>query len=247
MTQHATLAVVLALVCLVSAGMQAGAAPIDAQKDSFIQKGNATTNYGNAASLVIKGNNASTTRKVYMQFDISSIADPSSLIDAQLDLVGAQNSKGNNGTYPYTYVVEVYGLNDGVNETWVEGNGGTDNTPAGEITWSNAPANNNDNTFSGSATSLGSFTLYAVVDGDLVGDPFGLDSAALLTFINSDTDGLVTLMLRRTDGDGNCNLAFASKEHATLAGPQLTLTIPEPATIALAAMGLAALRRRRRA
>ncbi len=58
-----------------------------------------------------------------MQFDISSLV-PSQIANAALALeVNLQNSGG--GSASYTYNVEVWGLNDGCNEAWIEGTGQT--------------------------------------------------------------------------------------------------------------------------
>lgn len=71
-------------------------------------------------------------------------------------------------------------------------------------------------------------------------------SPELVDFLNADTDGAVSLLLRRTTG-GQPNLCFASKEPTSLAPPTLQLSlVPEPDRAALLALaGLALLGRRR--
>lgn len=213
-------------------------------KDTYIQQGTpptgpSQTNFGNAAEMVIKGGTgtSATIRKGYMQFDVSSLV-PSQISSAALELeVNLQNSGG--GSASYTYNVEVWGLNDGSNEAWIEGTGQTGvtgATPPSPLVWNNAPANLNANLFDTSlATLLGNFTISVTADNQTVGQLYGINSTTspgLLSFLQDDTDGLVTLMLRRVDASGSNNLSFASLNHATRAAPTLSVeAIPEPSSI----------------
>lgn len=77
---------------------------------------------------------------------------------------------------------EVYGLTNGSGESWVEGNGGTDNNPAGEITWNNAPTTMTLlGSFTGSGTGYKTFT-----------------STTLTNFVKADTDNQVTIIVKTT-------------------------------------------------
>jgi len=134
--------------------------------------------------------------------------------------------------------VQVFGLKDGLAaEVWDEDT----------IIWNNAPANASNNDFTSDALFLGEF---AVTGADVGGSLITFSSQDLLDFVLSDTDDLLTLMLRREAGNSQKNLAFASKENQLLLPVSLVLTpnIPEPATLTLLAfggLGLLLLRRRR--
>jgi len=120
------------------------------------------------------------------------------------------------------YEFEVYGLNDGGDENWLEN----------VITWNNAPANAPKNLFDMTkATSLGKFDIV----GKGIGSTITLSSVshpAMATFIESDSDNQVTFMIARNTPAGSDNYvhAFASKESTIVAGPILE-SIPEPASM----------------
>ncbi|MBI1367557.1 MAG: DNRLRE domain-containing protein [Planctomycetes bacterium] len=196
--------------------------------DAYVQFGNPTTNNGSSTTLLVKDSGAaSTTRKIYTRFDLSSV-NVSAILNAQLSLVVTSHDAG--GSTLQTIPVELWGLIDSASgQNWVEGNGGTDNSPAGEITWNNAPANNTGgNGLTANAVQLASFNIGT---GVAVGATVNVSSAALVNFLRADTDGLVTLILRRNAGNSANNLGFASKENTTFAAPTLTLTIPAPAAL----------------
>lgn len=225
--------------------------------DAYIQFGTATTNYGSLDALTIKygGNDTGTTnRKGYLRFDLSSITDL--VTDASLSLTLALNNGGSTNTTPQNFTFNVYGLNDGttagggfLGEDWSES----------AITWSNAPANITSGAGAGNAVKtgagttnggqtalLGSFSVNADPSGTTL---LALSGTNLVNFLNADTDNRATLIITRTGwtsgggspapSQGGANSAFATKEHLTLSAPTLNVTvIPEPSTLALAAIGL---------
>ena len=158
----------------------------------------------------------------------------------------------------------VYGLNEGV-DTWIEGDGGTDDSPAGELTYDNAPGIAQDATYGDNDVDLGEVTeLVSDAEGfQLTGDEgqeITVSDSDFLTFLNADTDGLVTFIIARTD-DNNGIDDIATKETTSLdsgtsillgsGAPSLTFDgqpIPEPGTLALLGLGglAGAIRRRRR-
>ena len=224
---------------------------LTADADSFVRLGGGQNddNFGNFEQLYVKDSGTgSTTRKGYLRFDLSDVKG--SIMDAQLQLEVTLNNNGGSDTTPNLYTVNVFALNDGVNDDWIEGageTGVTGPTPPNPIIWENAPANNtNNNGLIGSdVTLLGQF-LVPAINPDLDPDPVILSFAnfqsdtpdAFIDFLNSSPDGLVTLILTR-DGGSN-NLGFASKEHATALAPTLVLNVavPEPSTLALAVVAL---------
>ena len=203
--------------------------------DTFVQQGAATTNFGSDVNLTIKGGTGTTTRKAYLRYDLSAL-DGANALGAALNLDVTLNNGGGAGPGPAEdFTVEVFGLTDGdAGELWDEST----------INWNNAPANTVDNNLLGNAVLLGSFIVPASVA------PYGVmfSNAALLNFVNADTNGVATFILRRTAG-GSANLVFGSDEHGTANAPRLSLlvAVPEPATGLLGLIGLVAMARRRRA
>lgn len=98
--------------------------------DSMVNGGAASTNYGSAANLNVRYNygNATYSMWSYLRFDLSGVSSISTA-ELRLNRVAAANTT--------IFPVGVYGCS---NTTWIEGNNGTDNLPAGELTWNNRPA-----------------------------------------------------------------------------------------------------------
>ena len=136
--------------------------------------------------------------KGYMRFDVSSITKDLDLARLTVTTIDGQFAPG----------TTAWGLDDGdPGESWDEST----------IVWNTAPANDTNSTvaFLANATYLGVFVNINNVAGG-TGDVSG---AALKNFLNADTDGQVTLMFASPNGF----TYLASKEHATLAPPTLTV------------------------
>ena len=180
----------------------------------------------NQSSLQVKnaeraGGDPHVTTKSYVKFDVSDFSDRlSGLEDAGLHLVTSFNHIGGSTGDPDASTVFVYGLTDESLDDWDET----------QVVWDNAPAN--DVTGNGldaeKVIALGSIDIPANPDPD----PVGYMSQELAAFIQSDTNGLVTLILRREDTNGAHNLRFFSKEDVAGSGsmdlaPTLELVLPE--------------------
>ena len=204
--------------------------------DTYVRLGQPNNNFGGATQVVIKdANNGSTTRKGYLRFDLSSITQEALQAGLTLD-ISTNNQGGNNGTIPAEFQnVQVYGLTDESLDNWNEGT----------IDFDNAPGNQAGDGLNGSLTTLlGTFNVEDNAGGSVI-----FANQNLVDFINADTNGLATLILRRNGGSGSANLGFASKENSTLNAPRLdvvTEAVPEPATATLALLSLGGLMMRRK-
>ena len=195
--------------------------------DSYVQGHTSTTNFGNSATMLTQfALTPSFSRKTYLRYDLGSV--PAGELVHHMKVTISSITPGED---PLKQVY-VYGLNDGhAGESWVEGDGGTDNSPLGEITWNNAPGND---TSSGSAVlSTETDLLYTVLFNSTETELL-VPGESLLSFIAADTDNLVTFIItyERLSGNGGGAIVFASKEHATLEAPLLVFT-PEPASATL--------------
>lgn len=92
--------------------------------DTYVSASAPTANYGNATSLVIRANGGYDTWS-YLKFDLSGVA---TISDAQLELY--RNASANTSTLDVA-------VHAGASTSWIEGNGGTDNLPAGEMVYNN--------------------------------------------------------------------------------------------------------------
>ena len=109
-----------------------GSTSLVAVADTYVSGATATltTNYGNVAYLNVAHaytTNTTNERHTYLKFDLSGV---SSITSAKLRLNRRAATAG------LTYNVGVFAC---ANTSWVEGDGGTENLPAGEITWNTCP------------------------------------------------------------------------------------------------------------
>lgn len=250
----------VALVALGIVGVSyAAPVSVEASKDSYVRSSAFDDkNYGADSNLQVKfaatnANSVSNNRKSWIGFDVSSV-NPATILSANLALTVGDPIGASNNNLPYTF--HVYGLLDGTRDNWVEGTGTTAaaTTPANSsfgITWLNAPGNNGASS-SGvdplDTVDLGTFTFNG--RGGAPGTVINFTSAALVSLINADTNGTVSIVLTRDTPEGAGNedsvvQTFASRTHASFAGPTLTMdtdavVVPEAGalTLALPALGL---------
>lgn len=201
-------------------------------------------------------------RKSYIRFDSSAVTG--SVLSATLNLIVSVNNGGGSNPLnpdPQSFTLNVYGLNDGatagggkLGEDWAESS----------ITWDNAPANIASGTGAGQLVSTGSGTANGgqavflgqldITTSDSVGAVVSFSNAALVNFLNTDTNGVVTIIISAqgwtggggTSSQSSANLGFAPKESTTYAAPSLSVvTVPEPTTAALLSLGVLGRIRRR--
>ncbi len=197
-----------------------------------------TTNFGTdgrlfaRTSVTATSSNVGAFEAIFLRFDLSDYLGQTFGGSTTLGVTKwRDNDSGKN--------VNVYGLTDGAADGWIEGNGGTDNNPAGELTYANAPGIATDSIFgdndvdTGVAPLLGSFQL----TGNQ-GQSVNFSSPQLTNFLNSDTNGLATFILARDVVAGDLE-DIASKETTTLGSgatiaagsgaPTLTFNLAVPA------------------
>ncbi|MEO5712828.1 MAG: hypothetical protein ABIT37_05010 [Luteolibacter sp.] len=100
--------------------------------DAWVYSGATTTNYGSATELHAQNyyDQAGYVRWSYLKFDLSGQAAISSATLRLYRLASATDTTAYSTTIQATPTT-----------TWIEGDGGTDNLPANELTWTNRPTN----------------------------------------------------------------------------------------------------------
>ncbi|HEX7120726.1 MAG TPA: DNRLRE domain-containing protein, partial [Gemmatimonadaceae bacterium] len=231
MTRHTrvSLGIITAAAAAVafSPAARADTTTLNPVADSYIYGGSPTENYGDAPTLRLRRNAATAAMKVYLQFDVSGIPAGATITGATFSVAPSNNIASADDNW-LGNTISVYGLKDGTaGEVWVEGDGGMDNDPAGEITWSNAPGNDTSSGtgFTDDAVLLGTFTPTAGTSGY-----FDFTSEDLKNFIAADTNGSVTIMLSHTAGSTAFQYLYA---RTGAKPPKLEVSfVPEPASAA---------------
>lgn len=206
----------------------------DLEADARVNRGSPDASYGGDNVLTVRRGTDANTFKSYLRFDLSNVPDLADVTAVTLNLT-AVNSSGVVEVAWWDQTVSVFGLQDAA---WDEGT----------VTWNNAPANNTANSGSPAASSflspaqlLGSFN--AMGTTGTYAFSFDLNNPTVAAWFADATDGgTITLMLST---EGTSNQLIGSKEGNF--DPSLGVTyVPEPGTIALAALGGAAMLCRRR-
>lgn len=175
-----------------------GGATLTPVADAYVRDGTATTNFGNDTTLLAKLDGGGYTRWSYLKFDISGL--PGSVTSGKLRLT--VNTSPTNAT-----PVAVY---SSANINWIEGNGGTDNNPTGELVWNNKPATG--------GSALATMTVPA---GAAIGTVIEWDITTYIQQQKTAGAGAVTLVLQGTTSGSPYFAGFGSRETAT--APELKL------------------------
>ena len=213
--------ILLALFCFATQ-LQAGSSTINASQDVYVRMDIPTTNKNNTNIAVRKENNGASGKnnKAILQFEYQYGA---TLNDAMLMLdLKVFNSSA-------TQTINVWGVLDGYTlEDF-------DETTTAYSDWtaifdsSGDGTNNNRNRLhdgnpsnTGGAASLGSFS---VTSAD-VGKTVSFTSDALIDFVQSDSNGKLTILLTASSNNSQA-VKFAANEDTTYSGPRLFLSADE--------------------
>ncbi|MCF7854560.1 MAG: PEP-CTERM sorting domain-containing protein [Candidatus Pacebacteria bacterium] len=182
---------------------------------------------GSVGSNIEMLTRTSSDRTCYVKFQLSDFQKKYFQDSATFD-VTLTDTNGGGDHY------DLYGLNDGDSlESWSETTLG-DTTP-GVIDYGNL------------ASNLGRVTLISsLVEPNPNGfkpETSYVSNSNLFNFINADTNGQVTFLMFPT---GGAQAKYATKEHATITKPGLSLTLPEPASAILLGLSVTGLLVRRR-
>lgn len=180
-------------------------------RDTYVQQGDPTTDFGSSTALIAQNSSQfpDRNRKIYMKYTLppnGTAADGASL---EITPSGIYNSN-------WFWEYKIHGLKDAA-----PGNDWT------AITWNNAPANDtgSGNAFTADATG----PLGTITGGGSAGDTRSAASQALVDFIQADQDGVVTLMMVRSN-DSSANDTWASREAVDFPPPQLVLSFSPAVT-----------------
>lgn len=169
--------------------------------DAFVRDGSfATTNAGNDPTLLVKLDGGGYTRWSYLKFDISGLSGTVTSGKLRLTLTSPATS---------ATPVALYSCTD---TTWIEGNGGTDNTPTGELTWNVKPAS--------AASALVTVTIPA---NAATGAVYELDVTSYIQQQKTAGATAVTFVLKGTTSGSAYVVGFGSRETAT--APELNLIL----------------------
>lgn len=219
----------VALSVLLVAGSAIGGpiVTVESVQDSFVRAGSYANDVQNpdAGTIFIKHDtNVSYRRKGYVKFDLSSLEydpDQSAVLTFRYGGSGSGSGTGQN--------ILAWALKPGTaGFDWDEST----------ITWNNAPANNTGNSsfLASGADPLETGYGFWVPYNETLGAIDTVTIPRLGDYIQAD--GTVTILLEPRSDAGVRQTSLTSSENTEFPGPELTFSVPEPATLTL--LGLAA-------
>ena len=202
--------------------VDSGAQYITTRADAYIRGAQYNTNnYGHVTSLALKGSGgAEYNRKAYLGYELPDMAGKDvAQAGFWIEVSSTQNP-------PPTVPLNVWGLKETSSaDNWVEGNGGVDNDPVGEITWDNAPgivSGSSVQMDSDEVVFLGELPITNVVANDIL----WFESEAMRSFVADDEDGLVTIILESVE---DRTIDLKSKENTSAVIPPTMRLVLTPA------------------
>lgn len=124
-------------------------------KDARVEESDGDRNFGDSVNLIIRSN-SDDDKRTFLKFDLPALPERSSIVSAFLKLL-VFDAPGEDRTYELNKILV----------DWIEGNGGTDNDPAGEITWNNQPNVNSTLTATFSSGTAAGVNLTVDVSDDV--------------------------------------------------------------------------------
>ena len=203
-------------------------------KDTTATKGNPTRNWGDWDGLEM-GLDPDYEEEIFIQFDLSALPPGMIVASAELSLFNFRGYTGS-GT-------DASGTVHGITGSWIEGNGGDDDDPPGELTWNHRPADDGGAYYSVSFVGEGEYSAYypdvwVTWDVTELVDEWYKVTSTNYGFVLKMTGDRIFPRFRSSD--------YGTAEYR----PKLEVTlIPEPSALVLlgiGAVGLIALGRRRR-
>ena len=188
---------------------------VSSVRDTYIQQGDPDADLQSGPELIAyrSDSNPDSNRKIYLLFHLPAGDQPPDGASFEITLSGMSGT-GESGIY------QLYGLKDSdAGNHWTS------------VSWNNAPANlsNGEEPFALDATVLlGQIT----TDGLFAGERVTVTAPALHEFIRDDRDGVITLMIVRTDSSSNIE-TWASSESIDFESPRIRLTYSSFSTWAL--------------
>lgn len=184
---------------------------LHAADDTYGRYGDATV-YGAETTMPVKncGEECANSRRGVMRFNVPAGID----VEKATLTFDVANYSQNVGTAPNAASFLVYGVREGSSTESFNQSTANDATFSHELDGSGVGVVNSHVDF------LGKFW----VKNTDVGKTVAFTSDALVDFISTDTNGKVAFIVARTQNTPYLNVAFATKEHTTLAGPTLHLT-----------------------
>lgn len=207
-----------AFFCLVHP-VFSGSATITASQDVYVRMDEPTTNYNNTNIAVRKVNDGTSGKnnKAILQFEYQYgpyLNDAALLLDLKIFNSSAAQT------------IRVWGVLDGYTLEDFDEAATTYNNWTGIFDSSGDGTNNNLNRLhdgnpsnTGGAAALGSFS----VNGSDVGGTISFTSDALVDFVQSDTNGKLTILLTASSNNDEA-VKFAANEDTTYSGPRLHLS-----------------------